>query len=476
MNIKTKLLLSIGLLTGMIILLVSLSVIYLQMLTAAEPDSPIASTGLKQAVVWVAIIGGICIVCGVTLAIWLPQSINRPIKELTDGILEIANRNYEKRLNISDKNEEFKNVVDSFNRMAQHLSEYRSTTLLAHKKFLEAIINSISDPIIGLDPDRKILFINSEALNILNLKKENTIFKSAEEISLKNDLLRKLIRELVSPNPQKEPIKIYADNKESYFKASYIEIDNTNHDSEEPEKLGHVIILKNITEFKELDSAKTTFISTISHELKTPISAIMMSLQLLEDRRIGSLNKEQEQLSQSIKENGERLLNITGELLNMTQVEAGKLQLMPKITRPIELIEYAIKANQVQADKFNIHIEVDYDENTKKLFVDSEKIAWVLTNLVSNAIRYSKENGRVIIGTHQDGNMVEIYVQDFGKGIDPRYHQSIFDRYFRVPGTKVQGSGLGLSISKDFVEAHGGTLSVESELGKGSRFILRLKS
>ena len=476
---KTKLLLSIGLLTGMIILLVSLSVIYLQMLTAAEPDSPIASTGLKQAVVWVAIIGGICIVCGVTLAIWLPQSINRPIKELTDGILEIANRNYEKRLNISDKNEEFKNVVDSFNRMAQHLAEYRSTTLstlLAHKKFLEAIINSISDPIIGLDPDRKILFINSEALNILNLKKENTIFKSAEEISLKNDLLRKLIRELVSPNPQKEPIKIYADNKESYFKASYIEIDNTNHDSEEPEKLGHVIILKNITEFKELDSAKTTFISTISHELKTPISAIMMSLQLLEDRRIGSLNKEQEQLSQSIKENGERLLNITGELLNMTQVEAGKLQLMPKITRPIELIEYAIKANQVQADKFNIHIEVDYDENTKKLFVDSEKIAWVLTNLVSNAIRYSKENGRVIIGTHQDGNMVEIYVQDFGKGIDPRYHQSIFDRYFRVPGTKVQGSGLGLSISKDFVEAHGGTLSVESELGKGSRFILRLKS
>ena len=115
MNIKTKLLLSIGLLTGMIILLVSLSVIYLQMLTAAEPDSPIASTGLKQAVVWVAIIGGICIVCGITLAIWLPQSINRPIKELTDGILEIANRNYEKRLNISDKNEEFKNVVDSFN-------------------------------------------------------------------------------------------------------------------------------------------------------------------------------------------------------------------------------------------------------------------------------------------------------------------------------------------------------------------------
>ena len=120
--------------------------------------------------------------------------------------------------------------------------------------------------------------------------------------------------------------------------------------------------------------------------------------------------------------------------------------------------------------------EVEYPgEKMPKLFVDSEKIAWVLTNLLSNAIRYSKENGRVVIGAKHEDGIIEMYVQDFGKGIDPRYHQSIFDRYFRVPGTKVQGSGLGLSISKDFVEAHGGTLTVESELGKGSRFVIRLK-
>lgn len=97
----------------------------------------------------------------------------------------------------------------------------------------------------------------------------------------------------------------------------------------------------------------------------------------------------------------------------MTQVEAGKLQMIPKITKPIELIEYAIKANQVQADKFNIQIEVEYpEEKMPKLFVDSEKIAWVLTNLLSNAIRYSKENGHVIIGARQEDNSVELYVQD----------------------------------------------------------------
>lgn len=479
MNIKTKLLLGTGILVGMIILLVTLSVVNLQILTATEPDSPAAMPGLRRALVWISMTGGFCILAGLGLLIWLPRSISRPVKELTRGILEIANHNYDKRLDLKG-NEELQEVAEGFNSMAERLTEYRASTLadiLSAKKFLEAIVNSINDPIIGLNREREILFINNEALNVLNMKRESVIRQSAEELALKNDLLRRLIRELVTPGEKKEPLKIYADNKESYFQAFYIPIKNAEAGKDEPHDLGDVVLLKNITEFKELDSAKTTFISTISHELKTPISAIMMSLQLLEDKRVGALNEEQEQLSKSIKENSERLLSITGELLNMTQVEAGKLQMMPKITKPIELIEYAIKANQVQADKFNIQIEVEYPEGKiPKLFVDSEKIAWVLTNLLSNAIRYSKENGRVVVGARQSEEYIELYVQDFGKGIDPRYHQSIFDRYFRVPGTKVQGSGLGLSISKDFVAAHGGTLVVESEPGKGSRFVMKLKS
>lgn len=477
MNIRTKLILSLGILAGMIILLVALSVVNLQILTATEPDSPAAMPGLQRALLWISVTGGICILASIVLLVWLPRSISKPIRELTRGILEIANHNYEKRLDMSG-HEEFREAADSFNRMAERLEEYRTSTLndiLSAKKFLEAIVNSIHEPIIGLNREREILFINNEALNVLNLKREAVIRRSAEELSLKNDLLRRLVRELVAPGEAKEPLKIYADNKESYFQASYIAIMNT--EANEPRNLGEVILLKNITEFKELDTAKTTFISTISHELKTPISAILMSLQLLDDKRVGALNDEQEQLSKNIRDNADRLLDITGELLNMTQVEAGKLQMMPKITKPVELIEYAIKANRVQADKFNIQIEVEYpEEKMPKLFVDSEKIAWVLTNLLSNAIRYSKENGRVIIGARHEEGSVEMYVQDFGKGIDPRYHQSIFDRYFRVPGTKVQGSGLGLSISKDFVEAHGGTLTVQSEPGKGSRFIIRLKA
>lgn len=484
MNIKTKLTLGIGILVAMIVLLLALSIVNLQILTATEPNSPAAEPGLTRAMIWVSIVGIICIITGIILWVRLPASINKPIKELTDGIKEIANHNYEKRLSL--ESQEFAEVSKNFNRMANRLADYHASTLsemMASKKYMETIINSVREPIIGLDNEMVILFINDEALNVINLKRDEVIMKSAQEIAIHNDLLRRLIRGLYdssepSENDKNEPLKIYADDKESYFQVKYMPISQHGKDGVTLERRGSVIMLKNITEFKQLDSAKTTFISTISHELKTPISAIMMSLQLLEDKRIGNLNDEQSDLAQSIKDNSERLLSITSELLNMTQVESGKLQLKPRVTKPIELIEYAIKANRVQAEKFNIQIEVQYPESKiGKLFVDSEKIAWVLTNLLSNAIRYSLENGHIVIGARQDDeNYIEMFVQDFGKGIDPRYHKSIFDHYFRVPGTKVQGSGLGLSISKDFIEAHGGTLTVQSELGKGSCFIIKLKA
>ena len=484
MTTKEKLTLSVGILVSLIIGLVVLSVISLQILTATEPTSPVADYGLTRALTLLLLFGGLSIAVGVWMLIKLPGYITRPFQELTKGINEIANHNYDTQLHLHG-GEAMEQLSHNFNRMACHLRDYHNSSLSklkVSKKYIETIIDSIDEPIVCLDHELTLYFINNEALSILHLRREDIVGKSARETAMRNDLLRRLLigldehhAESGADGKKSEPLKIYADNKESYFQVKYLPVRMLDHEGSIKES-GTVIMLKNITEFHKLDVAKTTFIFTISHEWKTPISAILMSQQLLADNRVGGLNQEQKELSDSIRENGERLLSITGELLNMTQVESGVLQLKPHITRPIELIDYAIKANQVQADKFHINIEVDYPkEKISKLYVDSEKIAWVLTNLLSNAIRYSSENDRVIIGAlQQDEHHVMLYVQDFGRGIAPRYHDSIFERYFRVPGTKIQGSGLGLSISRDFVEAHNGTLTVESELGKGSKFVVSL--
>lgn len=484
MNTKEKITLSVGVLVSLIVALVALSVISLQILTATEPTSPVAEYGLTRALLLLLLFGTLSIAIGVWMLVKLPTSITRPFQELTNGINEIANHNYDTELCLTGSRE-MEQLSSNFNRMARRLRDYHNSSLSqlrVSKQYIETIIDSIDEPIICMDQQLTLYFINNEALDILNLKRADVLGKSAQEIAMRNDLLRRLLLGMSEHKAQEgteekrsEPIKIYADNKESYFQVKYLPVMMTDTKGDMKER-GTVILLKNITEFHKLDVAKTTFISTISHELKTPISAILMSQQLLADNRVGTLNSEQKELSDSIRENGERLLSITGELLNMTQVESGALQLKPHITKPIELIEYAIKANQVQADKFHINIEVEYPKDKiPKLYVDSEKIAWVLTNLLSNAIRYSPENGRVIIGAQQlDEHHIQLFVQDFGRGIDPRYHESIFERYFRVPGTKIQGSGLGLSISRDFVEAHSGTLTVASELGKGSRFVVTL--
>lgn len=445
-------------------------------MAAIQAKSRLLSDASEEAMWWLAITAVLCVLIAFVFLVRFPRGVVKPITMLKEGILEIANFNYDKRLDFKH-NKEFKTVAESFNKMAEKLSEYRRSTvedLMTNKKRIEAIVNSLHEPIIGLDPDKKILFMNNEAFTILNLKPIDVIGKNAAEVALGNDLLRRLIRGLYSSEKDDEPLKIYADNKESYFQMENIPLYISPIGEKEQNFIGNVIILNNITKYKELDSAKTNFISTVSHEMKTPISSILMSLQLLEDSRLGALNDEQKALSQSIRESSDRLLKITGELLNMTQLETGKLQLMPKVTKPIELIEYAVGATRVLAERFGCFVEVEYPEKISKLFVDSEKIAWVITNLLSNAIHHSPEGSRIIVGAAEHDKTVDIYVQDFGRGIDPRYHKSIFDRYFRVPGTKVQGSGLGLAISKEFVEAHGGTIGIESEVGKGSRFTVTL--
>ena len=448
---------------------------------AIQRKSDLAKQTAEVATLRIALVGAICFLIAFSLLVNLPSSIANPIKELTESIKQIAAKNYSRRVNFVNHNE-FGELATSFNTMAEKLEEYNDSTLatlMIEKKRIETLINNMHDPVIGLDEKMKIIFVNEEATKTIGLPQAEMLGKFAQDLSLRNDLIRSLIRDITVPltnigKEKAQTIKIFADNKESYFEKETLNISIVPTGEQIKKTIGYVVILRNITEYKELDFAKTNFISTVSHEFKTPISSIKMSLQLLENEKIGAINQEQKNLIESIKDDANRLLDTTTELLNITQVETGKIQLSIIPTEPKAILEYAINANKTQAEQKQIQLKTDYPKDLPMVVADSEKTAWVLINLISNAIRYSHENSTINLSIIVDNQHVKFVVKDSGQGIAPQYQDKVFDRYFRVPGTKKEGTGLGLAISKEFIEAQNGQISMKSDFGAGSVFTVTL--
>ncbi len=410
---------------------------------------------------WLTIIFTLLIIVSLTFIYNFPAIISGPVTKLSEGIREIANKNYKQRIYLEQK-DEFGDLANAFNSMAEKLDEYEHSNLAKikfEKSRIETIINQMKDGIIGLDEKKHILFVNAVSQKILGLKESEIVGKYAADVALHNDLMRTLLQE----DSNKE-LKIYADEKESFFNKESINVIANN------EIIGKVIVLRNITPYHELNEAKTNFLATVSHELKTPIASIKLSLQLLDNKKTGEVNIDQQQLLDSIKDDTNRLLKITGELLNITQVDSGKIQLSIVASDAKEILNYAINANRSLAEQKSLQLKIDVPEQQTKVLADNEKTAWVLTNLLSNAIRYSHENASIFASIHLTDKKIHFIVRDTGQGIAPQYKDKIFDRYFRIPGSHKEGTGLGLAISKEFIEAQGGQILVESDYGVGSTF------
>jgi PAS domain S-box-containing protein len=418
-----------------------------------------------DAKLWLTVIFSVLFLITITFIYNFPAVISGPITKLTEGIREIGGKNYSKRIYL-EQDDEFGELANAFNSMAEKLDEYERSSLAQlrfEKSRIETIINQMKDGIIGFDGKRKILFLNAVAEKLLGVKEVEVLGKYSADVAVNNDLMRTLLQE-----KGKQELKIYADKKESYFNKDVLNVTHNN------EVIGQVIVLRNITPFHELNEAKTNFIATVSHELKTPISSIKMSAQLLSDNRVGNLNEEQNELIKSISDDSERLLKITSELLNMSQVETGNIQLKLQPVYAADIVQQAIEAVQFKAQQKMIVIKVNADDNLPLVNADPEKTAWVLINFLTNAIKYAPENSIVEINTVRKSNAVEFMVKDHGKGIEGKYLPKIFDRYFKVPGSSKTGTGLGLAISREFIEAQGGTIMAQSEIGVGSSFAFLL--
>ena len=414
-----------------------------------------------DAKLWLTIIFTVLFLITLTFIVNFPAILSNPITKLTEGIVEIAGKNYSKRIYLKQK-DEFGELANAFNSMAEKLDQYERSNLAQlrfEKSRIETIINQMNDGIIGFDAKKRILFLNVVAEKLLGVKEAEVMGKYSADVAVHNDLMRTLLQK-----KKKKELKIYADNKESYFNKDVLNVMNSE------EVIGQVIVLKNITPFHELNEAKTNFIATVSHELKTPISSIKMSAQLLSDNRVGNLNEEQNELIKSITDDSERLLKITSELLNMSQVETGNIQLKLQPVAASAIVQQAVEAVLFKAQQKQVTIKINADDNLPMVNADQEKTAWVLINFLTNAIKFSPEHAAVEINTTRKNNLVEFTVRDTGKGIEEKYLPKIFDRYFKVPGSSKTGTGLGLAISKEFIEAQGGSIRVQSEIGTGSSF------
>jgi len=440
-----------------------------------------AHASVEEATIFLGLAGTFTFLVLFSFSVNFPNIISEPLNTLLTGIREISQKNYGQRIHF-EKNDEFAEVADEFNNMATRLKDWENSNLskiLSQKQRIETIIEQMHDAIIGINENQKILFINTAAKSILNLTDQKIEGKAVAELVKDNDLFKSIIEE---KNVAK-PFKIVVNGKDSHFQLETREITVPNlapNDSGPvniaSKSAGKVFILRNITEFKERDEAKSNFIATISHELKTPISAIKMSSKLLADNRVGTLNKEQEQLVEHITGDAERLLKITYELLDLSQVETGNIQLNFVKAEPSQIIDYAVKAIKFEADQKGVIIEQRLDTNIPNVQADVEKTAWIMINFLSNALRYSSTKSKIVVNAERKGDMVEFSVKDYGKGIETQYQERLFDRYFQVPtdGQNKSGSGLGLAISKEFITAQGGQIGLESEVGDGSRFYFDL--
>ncbi|MGM0407534.1 MAG: ATP-binding protein [Bacteroidota bacterium] len=431
-----------------------------------------------RAFVIISFIGTICFIISALVFFRYPKNISKPIGLLTQGIKEIANKNYEQRIKI-ESNDEFGDLADAFNTMAAKLDEYEHSNLselLFEKRRIDTIINNMKDAIIGLNDKKEIIFSNTLACEMLEVNADDIVGQYAPDIAAKNDVFQHIFKDIMLDEDKKElsPVKLYNHDKTTYYTKEVLDVNLTNTGETKTVNVGKVIVLKNITRFLEQDEAKTNFIATISHELKTPISSLRLNLKLLNDNRVGKLNNEQKQIIDALKQETSKMLKITSELLDLAQVETGNIQLNIQVANPIQIINYVKETTLNHAKPKHIYIHFKTDDNLPFINADSEKTTWVLLNLINNAIQYSGYESTIDVITENKGDSVLFEVKDYGIGIEEQYLKRIFEKFFRVPGSSQEGTGLGLAISKEFITKQKGKIWAESSPGEGSSFYFSL--
>jgi two-component system, NtrC family, sensor histidine kinase KinB len=401
-------------------------------------------------------------------------SLVQPIEKLTNLVQQIRGGKLE--LNVDTATEdEIGELTDEFKLMMSRLKTYEDLNIdmiLAEKKKSESIVESISEAIIVTDNQNNIILLNQQSESIFNIKEEIAIDQPFDKI-IKDEKIFDLIKSVNLSrkrlNPDSHPLLIFEiDEKDRYFRPTITPM-LTKHE----ELLGVVTILQDVTRFKELDKLKSDFMATVSHEFNTPLTSINMSIDILKQEILGSLNTMQKDLITSTTLDLIRLRKMVKDLLELSRLESGSNNLKKEIINVSDFIDSSLKSIWLPFVNKGVYLNVNIEQNLPDIMGNSDQLSTVITNLLNNALRYTNKEGEVIIDINKVERDIQISITDTGRGISKENIESIFDKFVQIKGVddSTPGSvGLGLAISKEIVEAHGGRIWVESKVGKGSIF------
>ena len=431
----------------------------------------------RRAIVSMGTIGVTTIAAGIFFSLFLSNLLVKPLREMISATKKVSEGNYAVEIT-TRSSDELGIVINEFNEMVKKLRQFHDLNIrkiIEEKSKSEAIVREIDDGIVVVDSDLKITNINPVASGILNVDINKATGRHFLE-SVKSEELFNHLKATVecgeSPafGENGNLLTVKREDRVSHYLFSITPVSSGIGNLQ-----GVVLLLRDITKLKELDRMKSDFISTASHELRTPLTTIEMSVGLLMEKEYGNLGEQGKELLTAAQEELARLKSLINDLLDLSRIESGKVSMQMEPVSASELIGRTVHIMKRQADDRSIELSSEAEEALPAAKADANKITWVITNLVSNALRYTESGGHIKLSAEQSGSQIHISVADDGAGIPSEYQSRIFEKFVRVEGdNRPGGAGLGLAICREIIRAHGGTIWLESTPGRGSAFTFSL--
>jgi signal transduction histidine kinase len=417
----------------------------------------------------------VALVAFVMAYIGLNRGLLVPLRSLTASIREVGEGNLDQKVPVLDE-DELGTLALSFNQMAEQLKVYRANTseeLLRLNMTIRATLASFPDPIFVLNSQGAVEFRNPEADQLAIKLLFSGVTRLPEKVDKKVEEVRASGDDYL-PTLFKDAIKFHVAGQDRYYLPRIVLLRNDARVA-----FGVAVILEDVTRMLLLDDIKSNLISTVSHELKTPLTSVRMALYLLFEKTVGGLNEKQMDLVSTARQDADRLLRTLNDLLDLAKLEQGPSQLQLARVSPREVVESAVRDAGEVAHAAGVKIETEIAPGLPEVEIDRQRVAYIFSNLITNAIKYGPpgqilrvraEKGR----DRADDARIRFSVRDQGPGIAPEYQEHIFERFYRVPGTEKSGAGLGLSIAREVVVAHQGEIGVITPPEGGSEFFFVL--